>query len=526
MSLKRQPRKPLATLPAMIPTPFHPSTLPWLNRYAALGQPFAHHQPGQALPDPRWVATSDAAAVDLGWPADWWTQPGALAAFSAGVPWPGMQTSATVYSGHQFGVWAGQLGDGRALLLGEVDGPNGPRELQLKGSGMTPYSRRADGRAVLRSSIREFLCSEAMHALGIATTRALALVASDLPVRRETVETAAIVTRTAPSFLRFGHAEHFCHHAQHGGRGDFSALQRLIDCVIDHHYPHCRDAAQPAAALLAEIAQRTAVMVAGWQAVGFCHGVMNTDNLSLLGLTIDYGPFGFLDGFDPMHICNHSDDQGRYAYARQPQVAYWNLHALAQALVPLIDGGEGDGRDERVKDVLTEALSHYPDIFARQLGQHMRAKLGLLTEQPDDQALSDDLLRLMARHRVDYTLTWRLLGEHRVGMVGAAQPEPVRDLFLDGEGFDAWVLRYDARLRAEHSVDAERQRRMHAVNPKFILRNHLAELAIRQAEAGDYAEVQRLHRVLTRPFDDQPEHAAYAALPPEWAGSLEISCSS
>jgi serine/tyrosine/threonine adenylyltransferase len=520
MSLKRQPRKPLATLPAMIPTPFDPSALPWLNRYAALGRPFAHHQPGQALPDPRWVTTSDAAAAELGWPADWWTQPGALAAFSAGAAWPGMQTAATVYSGHQFGVWAGQLGDGRALLLGEVDGPNGPRELQLKGSGMTPYSRRADGRAVLRSSIREFLCSEAMHALGIPTTRALALVASNLPVRRETVETASVVTRTAPSFLRFGHFEHFCHHVRDG---DFSALRQLADFVIDHHYPHCRDAAQPVAALLAEVSQRTAVMVAGWQAVGFCHGVMNTDNLSVLGLTIDYGPFGFLDGFDPMHICNHSDDQGRYAYARQPQVAYWNLHALAQALVPLIDG---DGDDGHVKDVLTETLSHYPDTFAHQLGQRMRAKLGLATEQDGDQALIDDLMRLMARHRVDYTLTWRLLGEHRIGAAGAAAREPVRDLFLDGEGFDAWVCRYDDRLRAEHSVDADRRVRMDAVNPKYILRNHLAELAIRQAEAGDYTEILRLHQLLARPFDEQPEHAAYAALPPEWAGSLEISCSS
>jgi serine/tyrosine/threonine adenylyltransferase len=521
MSLKRQPRKPLATLPAMIPTPFHPSALPWLNRYAALGRPFAHHQPGQALPDPRWIATSDAAAADLGWPADWWTQPGALAAFSAGTAWPGMQTAATVYSGHQFGVWAGQLGDGRALLLGEVDGPNGPRELQLKGSGMTPYSRRADGRAVLRSSIREFLCSEAMHALGIPTTRALALVASELPVRRERVETAAVVTRVAPSFLRFGHFEHFCHHVRDG---DFSALRQLADFVIDHHYPHCRDAAQPVAALLAEVAQRTAVMMAGWQAVGFCHGVMNTDNLSVLGLTIDYGPFGFLDGFDPMHICNHSDDQGRYAYARQPQVAYWNLHALAQALVPLIEGD-----DEQVKEVLTEALAHYPDTFARQLSQRMCAKLGLVTEQAEDQTLIDDLMRLMARHRVDYTLTWRLLGEHRIGVVGAggsAAPEPVRDLFLDGEGFDAWVVRYDARLHAEHSVDAERTARMHAVNPKYILRNHLAETAIRQAEAGDCTEVQRLHQLLAHPFDEQPELGAYAALPPEWAGSLEISCSS
>ena len=498
--------------------PFDPAQLRWTNRYAQLGKPFVHRQAGQALPDPRWVATSDAAAADLGWPADWWQKPGALEAFSAGPAWPGMDPAATVYSGHQFGVWAGQLGDGRALLLGEVETPNGARELQLKGSGMTPYSRRADGRAVLRSSIREFLCSEAMHALGIPTTRALALTASDLPVRRERVETAAVVTRVAPSFLRFGHFEHFCHHVRDG---DYTALRRLADFVIDHHYPDCRGAAQPVVALLAEVSRRTATLMADWQAVGFCHGVMNTDNLSILGLTIDYGPFGFLDGFDPMHICNHSDDQGRYAYARQPQIAYWNLHALAQALVPLVDGDS-----EQVGAVLSDALSQYPDTFAQALDSRMRTKLGLATRQDGDSVLVDDFLRLMARHRTDYTLAWRLLGEHQIGQSGPLAPEPVRDLFLDGEAFDAWVTRYDDRLRAEHSVDAERQTRMHAVNPKYILRNHLAETAIRAAESGDDAEVQRLHRVLARPFDEQPEHAAYAALPPEWANTLEISCSS
>jgi uncharacterized protein YdiU (UPF0061 family) len=508
----------MTAVPSLEHPSFDPAQLRWINRYTGMGRPFAHRQPGHSLPHPRWVAVSEAASADLGWPADWWQHAGALAAFSADTPWPGMDTAATVYSGHQFGVWAGQLGDGRALLLGEVETPDGPRELQLKGSGMTPYSRRADGRAVLRSSIREFLCSEAMHALGIPTTRALALTASDLPVRRERAETAAVVTRVAPSFLRFGHFEHFCHHVRDG---DYTALRQLTDFVLDHHYPACRDAAQPVAALLAEVARRTAGMVADWQAVGFCHGVMNTDNLSILGLTIDYGPFGFLDGFDPMHICNHSDDQGRYAYARQPQVAYWNLHALAQALVPLVEGDT-----EQVTAVLTEALSHYPDAFARELGQRMRAKLGLATAQDGDQALIDDLMRLMARHQTDYTLTWRLLGEHRIGVVGAAAPEPVRDLFLDTEAFDAWVVRYDERLRAEDSADAERRVRMHAVNPRYVLRNHLAETAIRLAEAGDYSEVQRLHQVLSRPFDEQPEHAAYAELPPAWASSLEISCSS
>ena len=496
---------------------FSPADLPWCHRYARLGAPFVHAQTGQALPAPRWVATSDAAAADLGWPADWWQADGALAAFSAGAPWPGMAPAATVYSGHQFGVWAGQLGDGRALLLGEVDAPAGPREIQLKGSGLTPYSRRGDGRAVLRSSIREFLCSEAMHALGIPTTRALALVDSDLPVWREQPERAAIVTRTAPSFLRFGHFEHFCHHA----RGDFGPLRRLLDFVLDHHYPACRDDPHPAVALLAAVSRRTATLLADWQAVGFCHGVMNTDNLSILGLTIDYGPFGFLDGFDPMHVCNHSDHQGRYAYARQPQVAYWNLHALAQALVPLVDAPA-----EEAAERLGDALAVYREVFPAALAARMTAKLGLATRRDGDQALLDDLMRLMAQWRADYTLVWRRLGEFRTDAAPEPAREPVRDLFVDATAFDAWAERYTARLRQEHSVDAERQARMHAVNPRYVLRNHLAEIAIRRAEDGDFGEVRRLLAVLSRPFDAQPAHDDCARLPPEWAQSLSISCSS
>ena len=263
-----------------------------------------------------------------------------------------MDPLASVYSGHQFGVWAGQLGDGRALWLGEVDTAAGPLEIQLKGAGLTPYSRMGDGRAVLRSSIREFLCSEAMHALGMPTTRALCVTGSALPVRREEIETAAVLTRVAPSFIRFGHFEHFASQERD------AELRRLADFVIEHHYPACREAANPYAALLAAVAARTATLMAQWQAVGFCHGVMNTDNMSILGLTIDYGPFGFLDAFDPGHICNHSDHEGRYAWARQPNVALWNLHALAQALLPLI----GD------TDAALAALEAYQGRFAGAAG--------------------------------------------------------------------------------------------------------------------------------------------------------------
>ena len=489
--------------------------LRWTHRYAALGPAFHTRLAAQPLPQPHWVATSDSAAASLGWPADWADRPEgrALDVLSGGAPWDGADPLATVYSGHQFGVWAGQLGDGRALLLGEIDTPNGPTEIQLKGSGLTPYSRMGDGRAVLRSSIREFLCSEAMHHLGIPTTRALAVVGSPLPVRRETIETAAVVTRLAPSFVRFGHFEHFAHH------GLPAELRTLADFVIDHHVPGCRDAANPYAALLAEVSRRTAELMADWQAVGFCHGVMNTDNLSILGLTIDYGPFGFLDGFDPGHICNHSDHQGRYAYARQPGVAFWNLGALAQALLPLIAGDAAV--DEGVADQAVEAIEVYRERFPAALTGRLRAKLGLHEARDEDRALIDDWLKLLAAEKTDHTIAWRRLAAYR-----AADPAPVRDLFVDRAAFDAWSARYAARLAGEGSVDAERAARMKRVNPKFVLRNHLCETAIRAAEGGDFSETRALLKVLERPYDEQPERSAYADFPPDWAQSIEVSCSS
>lgn len=479
----------------------------WPNGFHTLGGRFYTELPAQPLPSPVWVAHSDACARLLDWPEDWWQRPlwRALEVFSGGSPWPGMQPLASVYSGHQFGVWAGQLGDGRALLLGETPGANGQgQELQLKGSGMTPYSRMADGRAVLRSSIREFLCSEAMAALGVPTTRALCLVHSTLPVRRETMETAAVVTRVAPSFIRFGHFEHFAQQSQP------QALQDLLDYTIDRFYPDCRDAPRPAAALLAAVARRTAELIAQWQALGFCHGVMNTDNMSILGLTIDYGPFGFLDTFDPGHICNHSDHQGRYAWARQPQVALWNLHALASALLPLI------GEAEQA----LEALEVYQQAFPLAMTARWRAKLGLTTEQAQDPELIDALLKMMAEDRVDFTIAFRRLA--RLG----DRPDAVRDLFLDRERFDAWAVRYQARLGAEAGTAAERRAHMNAVNPALVLRNHLAEQAIRQTLEGDPDAVPHLLSVLERPYDEDAEARPEAGFPPAWASQLEVSCSS
>jgi len=485
----------------------------WANRFAALGPDFYTELAPQGVPEPYWVAASRSTASLLGLGEEALASSAWLHALAGHGNLEGARPLASVYSGHQFGVWAGQLGDGRALLLGELAPPpgrgTGGLELQLKGSGLTPYSRMGDGRAVLRSSIREFLCSEAMHALGVATTRALCVIGSDLPVYREEVETAAVVTRVAPSFIRFGHFEHFSFGNQ------LELLRQLADHVIDHHYPECRETSALAgnvyAGLLRAVALRTARMVAQWQAVGFCHGVMNTDNMSILGLTIDYGPFQFLDTFDPGHICNHSDHAGRYAFNRQPQVAYWNLFCLGQALLPLIED----------QDLAMAALEPYKQEFAEQFALRMRAKLGLaeLTLESDP-TLSDDLLQLLARNRVDYTIFWRRLSHLAAG----ADPAGVRELFLDRPAFDAWLLRYSALLALMPKGRAASL--MLKINPKFVLRNHLAENAIAAAKQKDFGGVQSLLALLETPFDEHPGMEAFADFPPAWAAGITISCSS
>ncbi len=482
--------------------------LTWRNRFAALGPAF--HTPLQPtpLPAPYWVGTNAGLAQDLGLDPNWLRSDAALQAFSGNTPLPGSAPLASVYSGHQFGVWAGQLGDGRAILLGEVETPAGPMEIQLKGSGLTPYSRMGDGRAVLRSSIREYLCSEAMHALGIPTTRALCLTGSPERVRRETMETTAVVTRVAPSFIRFGHFEHFA------AQGQLTELQTLADFVIEHHYPGCRAGAgfdgNRYAALLQAVSERTAALVAQWQAVGFCHGVLNTDNMSILGLTIDYGPFQFLDAYVPNHVCNHSDHMGRYAFDRQPNVVYWNLFCLGQALQPLI------GAPERVM----EALESYKRVFPRELMFRMRAKLGLPMPLADESVVMDGILRLLADNAVDATIFWRRLSH----CVAQSAFEPVRDLFADRAAFDQWLLLY-SELLAEVDV-ALAADLMLKTNPAYVLRNYLAEQAIRQANTGDFSEIARLQALLAHPFEEHAGDEAYALPPPEWASHLSISCSS
>jgi uncharacterized protein YdiU (UPF0061 family) len=480
--------------------------LPWDNAFFRLGEAFYTPLQPTPVPAPYWVARSAHAAALLGIPPALMDSPELLQALSGNRALDGAQPLASVYSGHQFGAWAGQLGDGRAILLGEASG----QEIQLKGAGLTPYSRMGDGRAVLRSSIREFLGSEAMAGLGIATSRALSVTGSDLPVRREELETAAVLTRLAPTFIRFGHFEHFCHTDQH------AQLKQLADYVIDRFYPQCRrDTAfegNPYASLLRDVTTRTAEMVAQWQAVGFCHGVMNTDNMSILGLTIDYGPFQFLDAYDPGHICNHSDHQGRYAFSKQPNVAYWNLFALGQALQPLIEK-----QDLAIAALETYKLA-YPQAFARK----MAAKLGFENAQVPHHALAQDALKLLAAGAVDYTIFWRRLShwtqEQRL------DDRSVRDLFLDPLGIDAWLLQYSELLTLVPS--AQNTDLMLKTNPQFVLRNHLGEVAIQAAQRKDYSEVQMLLSLLEKPYDEHPEHASYAAFPPDWAQSISISCSS
>ena len=482
--------------------------LVWHNSFAALGPAFFTRQQPLPLPAPHWVGTSAGLASELGLDADWLASDVALHAFSGNAVLPGSEPLASVYSGHQFGVWAGQLGDGRALLLGELQTPKGPMELQLKGSGLTPYSRMGDGRAVLRSSIREFLCSEAMHALGIPTTRALCITGSPEPVRREAIETAAVVTRVAPSFIRFGHFEHFA------ARGQLGELRQLADYVIERHYPECSEGAgfdgNRYAALLQAVSERTAALVAQWQAVGFCHGVLNTDNMSILGLTIDYGPFQFLDAFDPDHICNHSDHQGRYAFKQQPPVVYWNLYRLGQALQPLI----GDPA------IAMAALESFKALFPAEFMARMRAKLGLATAHEDDDTLIDGLLHLMADNAVDYPIFWRRLSH----AVASGDFEPVRDLFADRAGFDRWMLSFKELVAL--TGRAQEADLMLKTNPRYVLRNHLGEKAIRAASVGNYYELHALQALLERPFDEHPGFETHADFPPDWARHISISCSS
>jgi uncharacterized protein YdiU (UPF0061 family) len=461
---------------------------------------------------------------------------------------PGMEPSAACYGGHQFGNWAGQLGDGRAILLGELVTSRGEHwELQLKGAGPTPYSRRADGRAVMRSSVREFLCSEAMHHLGIATTRALSLVGTGEGVLRDMLydgnpreEPGAVVCRVAPSFLRFGNYEIFT------SRDDVERLRTLADFTVRTYFPELGEPSREVyVAWLKEVARRTAVTVARWMAVGFVHGVMNTDNMSILGLTIDYGPYGFLDDYAPDWTPNITDAQGRrYRYAAQPRIALWNLVCLANAIYPLVEDTQA----------LESVLPVYAETLEAERQRLSAGKLGLLAlndaeltasgaARVPDAVLVDDLSELLAAVETDMTLFYRCLANVPVSAaseqasdeagLSAIEPAFYAPDGVSSEhraGLAVWLRRYAARVREDGTSDAERRERMNRVNPKYVLRNYVAQLAIDRAEQGDPSVVLELLDVLRRPFDEQPGMERYAEKRPEWArnraGCSMLSCSS
>ena len=430
------------------------------------------------------------------------------------------------YGGHQFGVWAGQLGDGRAVLLGEYVNLRGQRwELQLKGSGLTPYSRRGDGRAVLRSSIREFLASEAMFHLGVPTSRAATLVVSEERVWRDqfydghaTQEKTAVVLRVAPSWFRIGSLEILHHSREH------ALLQQLVDFILDLHFPHLRGPMQYHK-LFSTIVNMTAQLVAHWQAVGFAHGVCNTDNFSLFGITIDYGPFGFMDSYDADYVPNTSDDQGRYSFRNQPHVGLYNSQKLMEAMSHLL-------QDDM--ELAQTALYSYAAVFNTEYLNLLRQKLGLATEDERDEGVVTRLLDLMEATQADYTMTFRELSEVSVSELQLGTlPTSYWALpkLCQHPQWPKWLMLYASRVYSNHLVpsysEGIRMQKMQSANPRYILRNHMAETAIQLAERGDFSEVYRLHQVLRRPFEKQAEaDTRYSHAPPQWAQKLKVSCSS
>jgi uncharacterized protein YdiU (UPF0061 family) len=481
-----------------------------------------------AVASPRLLAHSPEVAALLGWTdADIGSEDFAPV-FGGNQLLAGMQPYAACYGGHQFGGWAGQLGDGRAMSLGETVNSHGERwELQLKGAGPTPYSRRADGRAVLRSSVREFLCSEAMHHLGIPTTRALSLVATGDKVMRDmfydgnpALEPGAIVCRVAPSFTRFGNFE------LPARRGDTALLEQLVDFTIARDYPELRgDAQTKRGAWFVEICRRTAVMIAHWMRVGFVHGVMNTDNMSILGLTIDYGPYGWLEDYDPMWTPNTTDEDGkRYCYGQQPYIGHWNLARLRDALQPVIADAE----------VLKEGLQAYADTYSETFGEMLAAKFGIRELSDNDAPWINGAFELLHKSEVDMTLFFRNLANldwESPAIAPLLSAFYRDDLLLQYRAeWEQWLQQYSLRLQADKMPPEERRARMNAVNPRFVLRNYLAQQAIDQATAGDNSLIAALLDALRHPYDEQPNYSHFAEKRPEWArhkaGCSMLSCSS
>lgn len=483
-----------------------PEQLLFDNTYQQLPPVFYSHVPITPLQQPRLISFNEAVGKLLDINEAAFHAHHYVDYFNGSRTFTHSKPIATVYAGHQFGVFVPQLGDGRAILLGEVRNSKGEKwDVQVKGGGNTPYSRMADGRAVLRSTIREYLCSEAMHALGVPTTRALCIIGSQEPVYRETQETGALLVRVAKTHIRIGHFEFFYYRNQHDN------LKTLIDYVIAHHHPEYENKKDSIALFFSEFVKRTATLMAQWQAVGFTHGVMNSDNFSIIGDTIDYGPFGFMESYDIDFVPNHSDHNGRYSYEHQPHIGQWNCACLAQTLIPFLN-----------KETLTEIIDSFDAHFIKAYSMLLLNKIGFQQFIPDDQALLDDLFKLMMTEKTDYAIFYRALSHFVID----GENKHLSDLFVDRERWKNWATRYNARLVQENVDDKTRHQRMLKANPKFILRKHLAQTAIQKAEQGDFSEVNRLLTLLQSPFDEHADSEDYATAPPAWAAGIHLSCSS
>ena len=472
------------------------------NSYARLPDRFFAKLPPTPVAAPRLVRINEPLARELGLDCRYLASTEGVRILAGNAVAPGSEPIATAYAGHQFGGFSPQLGDGRAILLGEVVGRDGVRrDVQLKGSGPTPFSRRGDGRAALGPVLREYIISEAFAALGIPTTRSLAAVLTGEGVARETYLPGAVLTRVAQSHIRVGTFQYFA------ARGDFDGVKILADHVIARHYPAARDAANPYRALLDQVMARQAGLIAQWLLVGFIHGVMNTDNMSIAGETIDYGPCAFMDHFDPAQVFSSIDEHGRYAYGNQPRIAQWNLARLAETLLPLLDADQ----DAALKQAQA-AIDGFSATFEAAYAAGFRRKLGLVGVEAGDLALGQQLLAAMAAAKADFTLTFRGLGE---AAAGPAHEQALRHQFADQVNIDAWLAQWRARL-ARDGLDAgakNRQALMLAANPAFIPRNHRVEAALAAAQSGDFGPFETLLRVLAKPYEDQPEFAAFAAPP-------------
>ena len=483
------------------------------NTYVTLPEIFySEHQP-TPLSNDFLIHANTTVAELIGLDSNEFKRKDFLDIFTTKKPFSAFKPLAACYAGHQFGHFVPRLGDGRAILLGQVrDEKNQPWDLQLKGAGPTLYSRGSDGRAVLRSSIREYLCSAAMHGLNIPTTHALFLSGSEDEVYREEIEPGAMVLRVAPSHIRFGSFEYYFYSQR------FDELKLLTNNVLKNYFPHLLNNESPCLDFLKEVIASTAKLVAHWQAVGFAHGVLNTDNMSIHGVTLDYGPFGFVEQFDPQYICNHSDHQGRYAFNKQPEIGLFNLSCLAQALLPELH----ENSDEAVT-LAKAALGEYQEIYSTQYNAMMSKKFGFTLALEDDKKIITTLLDLLETNNVDYTLFFRKLSQ----LISEEDKTTCRDLFIDRASFDSWFEQYQERLQQENIFPKARCEQMKSVNPKFILRNYMAEIAIRKAQdEKDYSEIENLMIILSRPFDEHPEFEHYAGHPPEWSHQIEVSCSS